>query len=856
MAGPFTPETYQSGDGNLSEPITVGRLGQPVRIGGGTEWQSIGSGPVADRPSAADFGVGTWLDPATGSYESNGVIWSDKSRINNATILNKTESYSVGGSAKTGNLILGKSAAIITDTTRYNAFPGLAELPNGDLFAIYRGGATHITVDGKLYYKTSSDKGVTWSSETILLENASLDLRDPEVTLLSTGDLIISYFAMSSLNVPAGLYIMIVDADTLNPTTPILAASPSNGFAYLNACTSKVIELDDGSLMIPMYGNSSLGAIMSSAIIKSSNYGTTWSTKVITAAAAGSDQYNEANGVILDSGRIVLIIRHDAGTTGYARVYSDDNGLTWSTPTNVITGTAIGRPSVTLLGSGGLFLTGRASAGHIYATSWDDGATWSALSVLKAGQAVYSSSVLLSGGEVATMYATEITTDTTRVEFVNFIDGYGIFSNGNANLVSLKSSSVLINGRNITAGQDWVARTTPVDNQFFDVAYGNNLFVAVAGSGTGNRVMTSPDGIRWTIRTTPADNTWISITYGNGLFVAVASTGTGNRVMTSIDGITWTLRTSAADTKWTSVTYGKGLFVAVGWDGGISNSIMTSPDGVTWTLRTAPNANQLQAITYGNGLFVAVSINGTLDRATTSPDGITWTSRTTPNNLPHYGICYGNGLFVAVANPLTGNKLMTSPDGIVWTERTPASDSAWKAVTYGHGLFVAVSDGGPHRIMTSYDGITWEARVAPTANAYFGVTYANSVFVAVGYNGTLNRAMTSGELDIISDQPNNIYQGGMDIRGGIILQKTITAAGTTGAQTINHSTGSVNFAASAASLVVTNDLVTENSIIQCTIGTNDATMKGVQAVAAAGSFTIYPNAVPTAETRVNFTVTN
>jgi lysophospholipase L1-like esterase len=75
MSGPFTPETYQSGDGNLNEPITVGRLGQPVRIGGGTEWQNIGSGPIADRPIAADFGPGTWQD-GDNIYTSDGNAWS------------------------------------------------------------------------------------------------------------------------------------------------------------------------------------------------------------------------------------------------------------------------------------------------------------------------------------------------------------------------------------------------------------------------------------------------------------------------------------------------------------------------------------------------------------------------------------------------------------------------------------------------------------------------------------------------------------------------------------------------------------------------------------------------------------
>ena len=40
-------------------------------------------------------------------------------------------------------------------------------------------------------------------------------------------------------------------------------------------------------------------------------------------------------------------------------------------------------------------------------------------------------------------------------------------------------------------------------------------------------------GINWTSRTSAADNQWLSVAYGNGLFVAVANTGTANRVMSS-----------------------------------------------------------------------------------------------------------------------------------------------------------------------------------------------------------------------------------------------------------------------------------------------------------------------------------
>lgn len=94
----------------------------------------------------------------------------------------------------------------------------------------------------------------------------------------------------------------------------------------------------------------------------------------------------------------------------------------------------------------------------------------------------------------------------------------------------------------------------------------------------------------------------------------------------------------------------------------------------------------------------------------------------------------------------------------------------------------------------------------------------------------------------------------IDSAGGISFNKTVTAAATTGAQTINTPTGTVNFAAAAASLVVTNSLVTANSIIVCTVGTVDATMKSVVAVAGTGAFTLTANAAATAETRVNFLV--
>ena len=85
---------------------------------------------------------------------------------------------------------------------------------------------------------------------------------------------------------------------------------------------------------------------------------------------------------------------------------------------------------------------------------------------------------------------------------------------------------------------------------------------------------------------------------------------------------------------------------------------------------------------------------------------------------------------------------------------------------------------------------------------------------------------------------------------------TNTAAGTTGAQTINKASGTVNFAAATNTLVVTNSLCTASSIVFAVIRTNDATAWVENVVPAAGSFTINLGANTTAETSVGFFIIN
>lgn len=298
------------------------------------------------------------------------------------------------------------------------------------------------------------------------------------------------------------------------------------------------------------------------------------------------------------------------------------------------------------------------------------------------------------------------------------------------------------NGGGGVPGEDWTIRSSAADNQWAAVTYGNGLFVAVAITGSGNRVMTSINGSDWTIRSSAADNQWYGVTYGNGLFVAVATTGSGDRVMTSINGIDWTIGV-IHDGYWFSVIYANDMFVAVGLSG--DRSFATSSDGFAWTLQLVPGLGFLWSdVAFGNGWFVAVAYIGAGEdgRVIRSADGINWEIQESPDTIPWQSIAFGNGIFVAVGS--SGSpQIMTSTNGDIWFDQTAPISGTWRSITFGDGLFVAVADSSSENIITSPDGINWTEQTVASANEWYAVTYGNGSFVAVAKSGTGDRVMTS-----------------------------------------------------------------------------------------------------------------
>jgi hypothetical protein len=303
---------------------------------------------------------------------------------------------------------------------------------------------------------------------------------------------------------------------------------------------------------------------------------------------------------------------------------------------------------------------------------------------------------------------------------------------------------------------NWITRTSAANNDWRQIVWSPQLgiFVAVASSGTGNRVMTSPNGITWTTRTSTADIQWWSLAWAPELtlFAAVANTGTGNRVMTSPDGINWTSRTSPADNSWESICWSPQLrlFCAVATSG-TGNRVMTSPDGINWALRTSPADSNWVSVCWSPQLniFCAIANLGT-NRVMTSSDGINWTSYALTVNNSWIDVCWSAELsiFCAVSYDGTGNRVMTSLDGINWTTRTSAADNVWVNITWASsiGLFVSTSGSGTgNRIMSSPDGINWTIRTSSVDNSWETIGWSEElgIFCALSVTGTGNRVMTS-----------------------------------------------------------------------------------------------------------------
>ena len=236
----------------------------------------------------------------------------------------------------------------------------------------------------------------------------------------------------------------------------------------------------------------------------------------------------------------------------------------------------------------------------------------------------------------------------------------------------------------------------PIDIK--DVAHSGSVYAAVGSDGAG--YAQSP--VIWNVGDLNDVDAWVGVCWFSLIskFVAVASSGTGNLVATSPDGETWTEQVET--TGFNAVAASPTSCVMVG-----ANGIKRTLNGTSFTTITEPADRNWTGVAYSalRATWVAVCDDGTGERAAFSlDDGETWQTATTPADYDWQSVSFGGGYFVAVADSGTGERIMRSQDGIDWELYTSAADNEWNDLAWSESLcmFAAVSDSGTgNRVMTS-----------------------------------------------------------------------------------------------------------------------------------------------------------
>ncbi|WP_137843867.1 sialidase family protein [Microbacterium sp. 2FI] len=431
------------------------------------------------------------------------------------------------GSSGTGNLTAGGELVEIIDGTLHNAFPSVTLCVNGDLLAVWRQGTDYRdALDGAIVMSRSSDFGVTWSTPATIFSD-TVDLRDPGVVALRDGRLVVQFIADGATIADEHVYIAFSDDNGVSWGSRIEV--PFTWTEERHGSATFPVELEDGTLLVSGWGMDTGDDFWSVRVISTADDGDTWGSEVTIAdGEADSQPYNESHIGFLPDGTLMTLIRAsnaDFSVTDIYRSISADDGATWSAP-DLVLADLYGRPSWTLLASGGIVITCRrlSDAAGVFATSWDDGETWTDEELIEdiaAQTMAYAQPIEVSPGLVAVIFADAASTESSEVRFKYLADGIGVSPFGD--ILRLVVEVPGASDRHLTP-------------QNFSATAGSPVLGAIAGTPFAGGFLfdqSSNEAIGTTLPATPADWTTFTVTLlwcpvgatsGDVVWSAVAST--------------------------------------------------------------------------------------------------------------------------------------------------------------------------------------------------------------------------------------------------------------------------------------------------------------------------------------------
>ncbi|TDC83385.1 exo-alpha-sialidase [Actinomadura sp. 7K507] len=257
-------------------------------------------------------------------------------------------------------------------------FPNMERLNDGSLVAVAREGAGHTGQDGRLLVLNSDDRGRTWSSPAVVHDSA-YDDRDPMITQLESGRLLLSWFQIDysvTPPEPMGTFVRHSDDGGATWSEPVTVQTSMSGESDIvdtyelgwAASHGQIKELPSGELIVPLYGTVPDDRWQRATVVRSLDGGESWRADTESLiASARNTHYQEPVLTVLPDGTVHALLRIGtaASTMGAVRSqesWSHDGGRTWTPPAEIDLVTSSAHTEV--LKNGDVFLAYGDLSGH------------------------------------------------------------------------------------------------------------------------------------------------------------------------------------------------------------------------------------------------------------------------------------------------------------------------------------------------------------------------------------------------------------------------------------------------------------------------------------------------------------
>ncbi len=260
--------------------------------------------------------------------------------------------------------------AVLVKDGLYNSFPSVTRAADGSLVMVYRqaqnsrklyGAVTHVDPSSRIAMKVSSDNGVTWSDSRVIYDD-EMGEQDPCVNTLSDGTLICTFFRWKV--VPKEDKAVLGEAfehfgrivfdrwAAVHVGTSCIRSTDNGstwdgpwhltvqGYQGPAAMRGNVVELNDKSLLAPLYAVKRFGELSRCVVVRSTDRGRSWNVAGEVPARDGH-HFLEPFLHKAPSGRLDILMRtqldfkklpFDQTYLNLHQASSYDGGCTWDEP--------------------------------------------------------------------------------------------------------------------------------------------------------------------------------------------------------------------------------------------------------------------------------------------------------------------------------------------------------------------------------------------------------------------------------------------------------------------------------------------------------------------------------------------